>query len=142
MVARRRRCERTQWRHHARKHHMGAHLVAVPLEGVLADVHAVHGHNARRGVVEALQQLDDGALAAAGGADESDGLTRHRLRNTGTSGRAGYANDTLLISIAPCRYHTCHWCTAGTRLGMHSPLHAVSSAVAGRTVRLQSAPQT
>jgi len=42
-----------------------AHVVAVPLKGQGANVDAVYGYGAGGGVIEALQQLDDGALAAA-----------------------------------------------------------------------------
>ena len=58
----------------------GSHVVAVPLKGQGTDVGAVDADGASGGVVESLQQLDDGALAAARRAHQSHRLAGHDVQ--------------------------------------------------------------
>jgi hypothetical protein len=63
----------------AEEHRLLAHnpnLIAEPADVDVLQVHAVQADGAGAGVVEALDELDDGALAAAAGSHQRHGLVR------------------------------------------------------------------
>jgi len=82
-----------------------AQALAVGREVVGADVHAVDQDRARRGVVEAGDELDEGGLARAGLAHQGDRLAWRHVQGDVVQGRAVRAlvgeGDVAELHLAP-----------------------------------------
>ena len=55
------------------------HLVTEPLRVILEDIHVVNEDRSTLAIVEALDEVDEGGLAAAGCTDERKGLARRQV---------------------------------------------------------------